>query len=592
MKKKIACLFLLMFCVITVLTGCNLFVTNYDLYLNQVVAQTSIEIDGSEKTFTITKEELINGYYSYGQSLTQEYGYTYEDALDYVLDMLLQRKVLLNHVTTLAEKEGELGAKNSNFKYQLNRNEYNEVVQECWDFVDEQLKTVEKDVKEEFDFSDDVFPEKEEKTSEYKAYAPYKTTINVKGNEVTKKKTIYVDEIKGDEPDADSLVLWDKDKKELSNYKKPSYANATVDRLVWSKYYTNLKNNEENKKIDDRSDEATFARELERVYKINLENKYLEKFQTLYEESVGFDAAGKLTNDVKQKIINKYTEAYNKNKEVYDISKTAFYKKVTSTTDRTNYVYYGEDEELYTCIHILVKLDQKTQIDKIKEIEADPQLTDEERQTKADQYRDVASTYATERDAEGFEIEGKKVSVEQILNELQTKIAEETATYAKGTNLYAETAIRIFNEYMYKYNQDTGIENAVFDYVVGSKTSPMVQSFTDAVRNLHDNEGYVGAMSGAVLEENDNYSGFHIVMYTGTLENTVNPQTLTVDNVVEKLSAIKTSQSHNQTMFEYYYDLVVAEEKDYNTFETNTVSSLLGGVEIKYYRYLYSDLLA
>ena len=145
---------------------------------------------------------------------------------------------------------------------------------------------------------------------------------------------------------------------------------------------------------------------------------------------------------------------------------------------------------------------------------------------------------------------------------------------------------------MYKYNQDTGIENAVFDYIVGSKTSPMVQSFTDAVRNLHDNEGYVGAMSGAVLEENDNYSGFHIVMYTGTLENTVNPQTLTVDNVVEKLSAIKTSQSHNQTMFEYYYDLVVAEEKDYNTFETNTVSSLLGGVEIKYYRYLYSDLLA
>ena len=68
MKKKIACLFLLMFCVITVLTGCNLFVTNYDLYLNQVVAQTSIQIDGNEKTFTITKEELINGYYSYGQS--------------------------------------------------------------------------------------------------------------------------------------------------------------------------------------------------------------------------------------------------------------------------------------------------------------------------------------------------------------------------------------------------------------------------------------------------------------------------------------------------------------------------------------------
>ena len=506
--------------------------------------------------------------------------------------MLLQRKVLLNDIQQKAEKEGELGAKNSTYKYQLNLNEYNEVVEECWDYIDKQLKTVEKEVKEEFDFDDDVFPEEEEKKSEYSPYTPYEKKINVSGNTVTRKQTVYVENIDGDEPDADSLVLWDKEKKELSNYKKPSYANSTIDRLVWSKYYTNLKNNEENKKVDDRSDEATFARELERVYKINLENKYLEKFQAMYNDSVGYDNNGELTDEIKQKIIDKYTENYNKNKEVYDISKTAFYSKVTSTSDRANYVYYGEDEELITCIHILVKLDQKTQIDKIKEIEADPQLTDEERETNADQYRDAASTYATERDAEGFEIEGKKVSVEEILNALQTKIDEATATYEKGTVLYAETAIKIFNEFMYKYNQDPGIANATFDYVVGTKTSPMVESFTNAVRDLHYNEGYVGAMSGAVLEENDNYSGFHIVMYTGTLENTVNPQTLTVDNVVEKLSGIKTSESFNQTMFEYYYDLVITEEKDYNTHETNIVSTLLSGLEIKYYRYLYNDLLA
>ena len=593
MKKKIACLVLLMFCVITVLTGCNLFVTNYDLYLNQIMAQTNVLMtNGEEKTITISKEELINGYYSYGQTLIQEYGYSYQEALDYILDMLLQRKVLLNDIQQKAEKEGELGAKNSTYKYQLNLNEYNEVVEECWDYIDKQLKTVGKEVKEEFDFDDDVFPEEEEKKSEYSPYTPYEKKINVSGNTVTRKQTVYVENIDGDEPDADSLVLWDKEKKELSNYKKPSYANSTIDRLVWSKYYTNLKNNEENKKVDDRSDEATFARELERVYKINLENKYLEKFQAMYNDSVGYDNNGELTDEIKQKIIDKYTENYNKNKEVYDISKTAFYSKVTSTSDRANYVYYGEDEELITCIHILVKLDQKTQIDKIKEIEADPQLTDEERETNADQYRDAASTYATERDAEGFEIEGKKVSVEEILNALQTKIDEATATYEKGTVLYAETAIKIFNEFMYKYNQDPGIANATFDYVVGTKTSPMVESFTNAVRDLHYNEGYVGAMSGAVLEENDNYSGFHIVMYTGTLENTVNPQTLTVDNVVEKLSGIKTSESFNQTMFEYYYDLVITEEKDYNTHETNIVSTLLSGLEIKYYRYLYNDLLA
>ena len=64
-----------MFCVVTVLTGCNLFVTNYDLYLNQIVAETTLVVGEDEKTITITKEELINGYYSYAQTLTQQYGY-------------------------------------------------------------------------------------------------------------------------------------------------------------------------------------------------------------------------------------------------------------------------------------------------------------------------------------------------------------------------------------------------------------------------------------------------------------------------------------------------------------------------------------
>ena len=593
MKKKIACLVLLMFCVITVLSGCNLFVTNYDLYLNQVVAQTSILLaNNEEKTITITKEELVNGYYNYAETLTNEYGYSYEDALNYVLDLLVQRKILLTNVQNLAEKEGELGARNSNFKYQLNLNEYNEVIQECWDFVDEQLKTVEKEVKEEFDLDDDVFPEEETKSSDYKPYTPYKKTLSVSGEKVSKIKTTYVDSISGDEETSDNLVLWDTEKKVLNNYKKPNYANATVDRLVWSKYYTQLKTNEENKTIEDRSDAATFARELERVYKINLENKYLSKFQDQYNNAVGFGANGELTNDIKQKIINKYTEDYNKNKEVYDISKTAFYSKVTSTTDRANYVYYGEGEDLMTCIHILVKLDQKTQIDKIKEIEADPQLTDEERETSADKYRDASSTYATERDKDGFEIEGNTISVKDLLDEIREKIEAETATYDEGSQKYAEAAIKVFNEYMYKYNQDTGIENATFDYVVGSETSPMVQSFTDAVRDLHYNKGYAGAMSDAILEENDNYSGFHIVMYTGVLQNTINPQTLTVDNVVSKLSAIKTSESYNQTLFEYYYDSIIELEKNYTTYEENIVSSIHGGREVKYFRYLYKDLLA
>ncbi len=583
MKKKIASLVLIMFCMITVLTGCNLFVTNYDSYLGQYVVSTNLlDVEGNK--IVITKEELINGYYNYGSTLTNEYGYEYEDALDQVLDILLQRKVLLNHVKALAATEGAVGAKKIEYKYQLNHNELNEVVQECWDFIDEQLAEVEKEVKEDFDLDDDIFKETEKPETEFEPYSPYQTKLEISGNSVTRKPLVEVEA--GEDPN--EVYAWDEVKKELLNYKKPVYANTTVEKLVWSKYYETLKNNEASKTFEDRSNEAVFKRELERVYKINFENKYLKKFEETYTNSFGFDANGELNADVKQSILNMYTEMYATNKEVYDISKATLAEQVINSSNRADYVYYGEDETFITCMHILVKLSDD-QIAKIKEVEANVQLSPDERKAGADQYRKPEETYATERDAEGYEIADKKVSVQKIYDDLMERIdAEVTAT--PGTEEYANDVAKIFNEFMYKYNQDPGIQNAEYDYVLGEKSSTMVESFTKTVRDLYENET-PGAISSYILEENDNYSGFHIVLYTGTLKN-VDPSTITVDNVVSKLHSIKTSRVSNQSIFEKLFDEYIAANVKYETYEANLIATLMSDEDVTYYRYRYSDLLS
>ena len=91
-----------------------------------------------------------------------------------------------------------------------------------------------------------------------------------------------------------------------------------------------------------------------------------------------------------------------------------------------------------------------------------------------------------------------------------------------------------------------------------------------------------------IFEENDKYTGYHIVMYTGTLKNNFNVQNLCVSNAYQLLSAEKTSLSYNQTMFEYVFDKVVTD--NYTTYQTNLIASLKNGKDVVYQKANYSDL--
>lgn len=92
-KKKFA-LILLSFIIsfAFVLTGCDLFPRNVSAYLNQPVVTIEYSKDD---ILTITTEEFINAYNNYGASLVSQSKYTYSQAAEKTIDVLISRAVLL-----------------------------------------------------------------------------------------------------------------------------------------------------------------------------------------------------------------------------------------------------------------------------------------------------------------------------------------------------------------------------------------------------------------------------------------------------------------------------------------------------------------
>ena len=578
MKKKIATLLMFLFSCLSIFTGCNLFDTNNYASLNSVVA-TSGEIE-------ITREQLINAYNSSGYYYSNYYGQTMEEALKSTINDLIDRQYMLNYVENLEKTDN---------RYVLTDAEKYDVIKETWDYIDSSIETIVKEVRKDLKLSsEELSAETEEDTasteeeSSYKAKEVYKTKF-------TKDSQGRI--VKIEEEENNYIPL---NKTKYDYELKLSSTNKDYENIVWNRYITALKKNQAPYKYNDTSDTAVFKREIDRVYKTNLENAKLEKFESIYTNNFGLDfyeEDGKyvyyINDTTLQKVVDKYTSIYSSNKELYNMTYgnnnivnlesdlNTFYKTLTNTSSRENYFYYGEpadDEQLLTCLHILVKFTSE-QESKISEHESDPLLQNYLDEVLAnDKSQANTLAYARSYDEEGNEtISSTGTSVEQLYAELVSRIQKEVSVSASNAD-YINQVTKIFDEYIYKYNQDTGIMNAKFDYVVGTKTSAMVNSFTEVVRKLYNNGvadyesksvkadynsdvtlyfpngvGYAGAISAPFLEEASNYKGYHIVLYTGKLQNIV-AESLNVSNVYEKLGNVKTSVAYGQSIFEFVFD--------------------------------------
>jgi hypothetical protein len=268
---------------------------------------------------------------------------------------------------------------------------------------------------------------------------------------------------------------------------------------------------------------------------------------------------------------------YNANKEEYDIDPKGFYNNVVNSSNRGNYVYFGNSEEIIEVQHILVKFANSEE-----EFTEDPYLTEEENKKLKEDLNTEHNTIAQQRDKDGYKT-GETISVYELRNTvIQGIINEAMGKYEQGTQAYADYVISRFNDLMYMYNEDDGIMNAQFDYAIGANgTTTMVEPFTEAAIDLY-NLGYEGAVSGIV----ESSYGYHILIYTNKLTN-VDLGALSI----EKLASMKLSSSTcaEDNMLEFLYGKI--KQDSYATYENNLLTTLESGVKYTYYKSNYKDLL-
>ncbi len=613
-KKKLATLLVFVFASICVLlTGCNLFDTNNYAALSSIVATCG--------DVSVSREELITAYNSWGYYYTysQYGGLSREGSLKQTASDLIDQKYLIKNIDDLVAKSKlDTSDKNYDATYaslELDAEDYQYIVGEVWEYIDDTLAVYKTEVRKELGLTVSEFDEEDEESVTYSPQSQYETKfekVEIDGatkDELAVRKVLKLNEDETVEhSDISDNLGSEKLAREYAktyNYSVRIHANNNdYKKLVWSKYISALKSSQKNYGYSDMTTKAVFEREVDRLITSNITSRKLTKFQEFIENRSGFDAIEyndetryAMTDEMLQKVVDKYKKVYKSNYKAYALAKESYNKStatdkknsylsaLASTSSRGNYVYYGDSdaEKMITVTHILIKL-TSDEIEDIEDIEEDTSyLNEEQRETAKNNIIYGAKAY--ERDDEGHDKvdeNGEKVyiTIKDLISEVQNAVDAETSI---------EKKIEVFNKYLYKYNVDSGIINAEFDYVVGAtETSSMVEDFTKVSRELY--EKGVGSV-GVAYNSDSNYSGVHIVLCTGVLENTFNSEddlvNLTTDNVFDKLST-KTSISYNETIFEYFYDLVASD--NYSTYQSELLTSLKSGKSLEYVTANFSDL--
>lgn len=561
MKKRIAAVLVCLMMVVSFFAGCNLFERDMNAYLSQTVAK----VNGVE----VTKEELINSLGTYGSTLINSYGYTQAEAVDYLVDYLMDKKILLKYIKKLVKQEEiDTTLTQNDYKYALTNNEYNEIVESVWGYVDDSLE----EIRKTYTSSSSVFPSVTEPTA-------------------VATKTVFEPTVTVEERDS-QIVIVRKEKETTTQEEKLnkySYVapvfNANIDSKVWNKYIAQLKTNEEYKKLST-DDASVFNREIDRMFTILYEEKLMEKYQETYDYDYGFDSNGVMNETATQEILNYFTRLYDAEEEAFaNTSNAAFYSAMISTSNRGNVFCIPESDEFYEFSHILVQFDVTNQKDKITEAKNDALLSDAEREAKISGLESQEST-KTQARTDGV-AGGDDVSVADIVTELEEIVANLQAEYSGEE--YVQKLSEEFEKLVFKYSDDTGMFNLDFNYAVGLNNSGMIEEFTAACRDLvTQGEGSISApILGTTTDSSGvETQGYHIILYTRKVPVIVNNSE---DITIERLNELYTSRTSGKTYLEYILSSVRA--SNYSNHTTLLLSELKGGQDTIKYSKRYKDLL-
>ncbi len=535
------------------LAGCNLFPQNNANYLNQNVITLEYN-DGT--TINITRQEFLTAYNNYGSQLMNSNGQTAEQAKESTINALINREVLLKK------------AKEDESISELVKQKRKELCYETYGALISNARDYESAIREDWEIDEpDTMAEETKEGTVYKKYEKQATVVFDEATQSYRIKKV----------ESNDTVLFDEEiqintsgtiEDALADVKTAFYKatkenqNDTFASEEYRRYLASLRSTQ---KImgTNYSDDELIANEIKRIYDNLEENEYLTQYQEQKQFNDGY------SNITVLQVLNKYKAMMSASKFIYDNNADTYKSDILEKFENVNYVV---DDEYFHVAHILIKFSDEQQerfdeLDKLSNNGAGGVVSAgyvaEEKQKL---YNSIKGSI---RDAETGEItEEDTISVNAILAEIETALA------SASTNEQKDNA---FRELMYKYNEDDGIMNANYAYVVGENESKMVENFTKASRELNSNGTY-GAVSGLVQTE----YGVHIVYYMGKCENVfefAQDGSLTfAESDVLKLEEKKLNNLNNKTLFDLVYESLVQDK--YSEYE-NVDVEYIKSTEIK-----------
>lgn len=573
---------------VSLLTGCTLITKDMAKYYNTVVASFSYE-DGT--TVEITKKELITAYGQYGYQYVQNYDMEAKEAYNETLERVIESK--------LTVKEAEKIAKEANAGEILTEDEKTYLWNKTFDAIQDNIISYYNEINGISDDDDDDSNNSTTDGVEQETYSPTAIVVKQDGTYTVKLKTSTANEIKvylkGKEStprdftnanDADVLYTY------VDTFVKenPIYSSA------YRKYYDAAKQSENGMKLST-DKKSVMQREFERIYNILYESLMTDKYSEAHESDNASATINHVLKVYKNRVKSDYNKYITENASGYDdailedVGGVNYYK--TSSEGKTEYFYVS---------HILAKFSDTQQADYDKYTKTINEETDEESigyaQTKIDQLYDNLAFKVREYDKESgkWVDTGKTKSVKAVLEEVTNRLAE------AGDDEYLKA--EYFEEFVYKYNDDEGIQNADRNYVVGvdyttpdaeKGTSYTVNSnwvdefYTPAVELYDSGKGKIGNISGL---ERSSY-GIHIIIYEGKVENLFTGidkdfklTTSDIETLISDKARLKAGIK--KTVFDDIFDEINTDR--YSIYESMDLTRLRDEVSIKYYRGRYEDL--
>ena len=577
-------------------TGCSLVQRNTERYLNRTVA--------SAGDITITKRELIQAYNSYGYQYTQYYGYSAEKAIKTTLNGLIDRKILLEEAKKLIvlEDDGTVAYYKDGVKQEtlFNKNVWNNSIwQETFDAVNDQIQSIEDEIKKERNITDNS-NNGEDESPEFDPYKEYEKKVEYKNGKWTTIK--------------DDLDAAEENKTTVSNFTQEETGDVEISKEAFKRYIKQLelnykslnlkisdlktvdenlfKNIYSNMQLSDRQ-KLSFLYELERIHTSYEESKYIETLETLYNQYIQV-----IDDDFNQKVVDYYKQLVENSYEKYvtETEADGYTAYVSAMQSDNSKVYYhkdfgvnskGEKKAFVAVSHVLIKLSD-AQIAELKELESKRDSNIISEQEYQDSYQQVLDrTVVHVRDENGFETDETK-TVQEVWAEINNDLNNYEEDDVEGRAM-------AFNKYIYKYGQDTGMINANNYYAVNldtEVTDKMVKAFADESRRLANENEDGGNLGNPVFVSQDNYSGYHIIFNAGIIKND-----LTIEQVRDMdykgasyLYNKKIMLGTNKTVYDYIYDTIYTSK--YSNYSNSIVETAKSQNDFKivYYKSAYKDL--